>query len=284
MGKKYRDQEYNHENSQEGYKFVVSNGAVTAVAEVEHGFVKNKSIKPKETYSISGNDILKTEREGAYQEVSRYTDANGDGLYLKVSEIKVLNTAGASTGTSLQNTLSRGDSDDWIGQIGSFRATEDHGARADSGTNSQEGYKFVVSDGAVTAVAEVEHGFVENKSIKPNETYSISGSDILKTEREGAYQEISRYTDANNDGLYLKIYETSVVNSVVNTGAAATTPLPQNFPWHDDRYGLGSHIEASYREEHAGGDDLSAYAEHGDDAAVAMVGLAFVPEYRDDWS
>jgi len=95
--------------SQEGYKFAVANGVVTSVTEVEHGLTKAKSIKPYETFTLSGNDVLKTESKGAFQEITRYTDANNDGIYQKVSETKVLNAHAASTSAQPQNDLAHGD-------------------------------------------------------------------------------------------------------------------------------------------------------------------------------
>ena len=46
-----------------------------------------------------------------------------------------------------------------------------HNSSIDSSASYQEGYRFVVSEGALTSLAEVEHGITKSKLIKPYETY-----------------------------------------------------------------------------------------------------------------
>lgn len=69
----------------EGYQFTIANGVVTAVAEVEHGITKAEPIRATETYTVSGSEVIKTESHGLFQEISRYSDSNGDGIYTEVA-------------------------------------------------------------------------------------------------------------------------------------------------------------------------------------------------------
>ncbi len=72
-------------------------------------------------------------------------------------------------------------------------------------------YRFTFSGNAVTEVFEVERGVSERETIDANETYVLlPDGTVRKTETYTSYREIEDYTDANNDGIYLrtaKFYE-----------------------------------------------------------------------------
>jgi len=149
--------------------------------------------------------------------------------------------------------------------------TEVHDSRGSSGVAYQEGYQFAISSGGiVTSVAEVEHGVTRIKTMKPGETYSVSGTDVLKTENKAGFQEITRYTDSNGDGLYQKTTETTLLN-------ADTTTTPVQLA-HDDhmKFGLDSSGQDVLSTSHALGSDgasdetLDAHAQFSvqDDSAV----------------
>lgn len=74
------------QNQQEGYKFSVINGAVTGVFEIEHGTTRAKSMDYNETWTVQANQFIKTEMEHGVTETTVYADANGDGVFSKISK------------------------------------------------------------------------------------------------------------------------------------------------------------------------------------------------------
>lgn len=69
------------------YDFGIVNGQVTQVLKTEHGVTKNERIDAKEeVYTVQGTEVIKTETKAYGQEVTRYVDPDGDGLYAKFSE------------------------------------------------------------------------------------------------------------------------------------------------------------------------------------------------------
>ena len=66
----------------------------------------------------------------------------------------------------------------------------------------QDAYQFTITDGAVTAVFEIENGRAEYERIEANESWSVDGTDVVKTEAEHGQLEISTYSDPDGDGLY----------------------------------------------------------------------------------
>ena len=89
----------------------------------------------------------------------------------------------------------------------------------------QDQYRFNIRDGLVVGVQEWDDGLWKNDRIDANESYTLDGRDVLKTEREYGYNEVTRYHDPENDGLYAKVSETRVSPSTDNS----PTTL-----WHDD--------------------------------------------------
>jgi Ca2+-binding RTX toxin-like protein len=74
------------QSQQEGYKFTVADGAVTGVFEIEHGTTRSKSMEAGETWTLQANQVIKTELEHGVTETTVYADANGDGIFAKVSK------------------------------------------------------------------------------------------------------------------------------------------------------------------------------------------------------
>lgn len=68
------------------YDFGIVNGQVTQVLKTEHGVTKNERIDANEVYTVQGTEVIKTETKAYGQEVTRYVDPDGDGLYAKFSE------------------------------------------------------------------------------------------------------------------------------------------------------------------------------------------------------
>lgn len=166
-------------DSNKGYQFNIVNGTVSAVYEIKNGRSKLKGMDRDETWSVDGGNIIKTEVEHGRIETTVYSDMNGDGIFTKLSKSYVASTV--SNLTSQQSSFS----------------TPVYA--------SQDGYKFDVSDGSVTAVYEIERGIQRLDRIGFNETWTAEGTQIIKTEVEHGITETSIYSDDNGDGIFTKI-------------------------------------------------------------------------------
>ncbi len=101
--------------------------------------------------------------------------------------------------------------------------SENHGATSSSVSTQLEGYQFTIANGVVTAVAEVEHGITKAEPIRATESYTVSGSEVIKTESHGLFQEISRYSDSNGDGIYTEVaHGSSPIVDLVGVTASIT--------------------------------------------------------------
>jgi Ca2+-binding RTX toxin-like protein len=78
-----------------GDQFTIANGVVTTLFKVEHGLTQSKAFEIGETWSVAGNQVIKTEVEHGRTETSTYADLNSDGLFTKISEAFVNNQTGA---------------------------------------------------------------------------------------------------------------------------------------------------------------------------------------------
>jgi hypothetical protein len=74
-------------HSQDGYRFSLSGGAVTNLQEYDDGRWKNEKIDSNETWSFDGTNLLQNEVKRFGVEISTYSDADGDGIFTKVSEV-----------------------------------------------------------------------------------------------------------------------------------------------------------------------------------------------------
>ena len=79
----------------------------------------------------------------------------------------------------------------------------------DSSTHEHKAFKFTIVDGKVTEVFEMEDGVLEAKSIDDDgsETYTVDGTEVVRTEIKTFGTEITRYADVDGDGLYLRVSE-----------------------------------------------------------------------------
>lgn len=70
----------------EGYQFNIINGVVAAVYESSDGHLKQKEMDANDVWAIQGNTVVKTELNHGRVQMTTYADANGDGIYAKVSK------------------------------------------------------------------------------------------------------------------------------------------------------------------------------------------------------
>jgi len=164
--------------NQKGYQFAVANGSVSSVAEVEHGVTKTKYIKPYQTYSVSGADVLKTESKGVFQEISRYTDGNADGIYQKTSEATVLNVGAATTTLQLQKALSHSD---------------------------HMKFDLDVSDQVLSASHVLSNGAVVNEPLNANTQFSVQNGFMVEAVTAGTATRWEIFRDGNGDGIYTEV-------------------------------------------------------------------------------
>jgi len=79
----------------------------------------------------------------------------------------------------------------------------------DSSTHEHKAFKFTIVDGKVTEVFEQKDGALKPKSINDDgsETYTVDGSQVVRTEIKPFGTEITHYADADGDGLYSRVSE-----------------------------------------------------------------------------
>ncbi len=124
----------------EKYRFDIQGDSVLLAYENEHGTWRSETNDAGTSYQVDGADVLKIEAKRYGQEVTRYADSDGDGLYVKLHEQWV----GAATETNvatpqITTPLSHihSDGDDMIAVRGNAAAVG--GAGADC---------FVIREGA----------------------------------------------------------------------------------------------------------------------------------------
>lgn len=151
--------------SSNGYKFNIVNGAVTAVYEVKNGRIKNEGIDHDETWSVDGNNVVKSEWKHGSLQTTTYSDLDGNGVFAKSAEV-----------------------------YGATTRIPQEGYKFD-----------IDAVGTVTAAYEVKHGVAQTQRIATNETYTTQGPDVVKTEFEHGVTQTVVYADTDRDGLFSKV-------------------------------------------------------------------------------
>lgn len=170
-------------DSNKGYKFNISNGAVTAVYEIKNGRTKFEKMDGNEIWSVDGSNVVKTEYEHGRAETTIYSDIDGDGIFTKMSK------SYSNDGLLISNSVT---------------------SQNLNASQSQNGYQFDVVNGAVNAVYEIDHGAKSQQRIDLNETWTIDGVKIIKTEVERGITETSIYSDLDGDGVFAKVSKTYI--------------------------------------------------------------------------
>lgn len=101
---------YEQYDSQDLYTFDIRNGQVLSVFEYENNRLKQEQIDFNESYVLRGQDVFKIEQERGGQEITRYSDLNGDGFFNKVEEFWQSLNAGPSSSTSTSTSTSSNSS------------------------------------------------------------------------------------------------------------------------------------------------------------------------------
>lgn len=148
-----------------GYRFTLTNGAITGVQEMEKGRWQNEKIDRNESWSVTANGVVKTETDRDGTEVTLFTDANGDGVYVEAYSL---------------NRPVAGTLDD------AYRFTFD-------------------AAGTVTSLQEWDDGRWEAERPDRNETWRLQDGLVVKTEIEKGRTEWTIYADSNNDGTWTQL-------------------------------------------------------------------------------
>lgn len=223
-------------DANKGYQFTVLNGVVSAVYEIKNGRVKFEKMDRDETWTVDGANIVKTEAEHGRVETTVYSDIDGDGIFAKMSKSYGTDSSTIANSTTQNLTTSQ----------------------------LQNGYQFDVVDGAVAGVYEIERGYKSQERIDLNETWTIDGANIIKTEVERGITETSIYSDLDADGVFAKVSKSYVAadGSVWSANGSGTDSDDQ---WRgnnsDDHYYAGNGNDRLSSGN--GNDDL--YGADGDD-------------------
>lgn len=114
------------------FKFEIANGQVTEVYELKDGTLKAKSLDDhgRKTYAVDGNDVIRTEIKPFGTEITRYSDVDGDGIYLRVSEQWLVSSNFNGTAPKFTETINYGHTsgDDHIAVRGGENCRGGHGA------------------------------------------------------------------------------------------------------------------------------------------------------------
>ena len=175
-------------NENKAYQFTVVNGQVSAVFEIKNGRAKLKAMEADESYAVEGSSIIKREYDDGRIEKTIYTDDNGDGFYIKVSE--TYEPYSAAQGLSLS--------------LGTLNASQPATPTGVSDA-SLSGYRFAISGDQVTAVYELERGYQKQERIDSHETWIIQAGQVIKTEQEHGVIETTVYADVDGDGVFQKV-------------------------------------------------------------------------------
>ena len=178
---------FDDNGSNKQYKFTIENSVVKAYFEVENGVTEQESIDNRDTFVINGNQITHTQQTSNGPETEVFVDSNGDGFYTRTSQ-------------SNQNGNDDDSNDD--------NENDDNGNDDDSSGNHKV-FKFEINNGQVTGVFELDDGVFEPKSLDDNgrKSYTVSGNDVIRTEIKPFGTEITRYSDADGDGLFVRVSE-----------------------------------------------------------------------------
>ena len=178
---------FDDNGSNKQYKFTIENGGVKAYFEIENGITEQESIDGRDTFTINGNQITHTKQTSNGPETEVFVDSDDDGFYIRTSQ-------------SNQSGNDDGNDDNGGG--------DDNGSDDDSSGNHKV-FKFEINSGQVTAAFELDDGVFEPKSLDDNgrKSYTVSGNDVIRTEIKPFGTEITHYSDADGDGLFVRVSE-----------------------------------------------------------------------------
>jgi hypothetical protein len=108
--------------------------------------------------------------------------------------------------------------------------------------DANKGYQFTVLNGAVTAVYEIKNGRAKFEKMDRDETWTVDGANIVKTESEHGRIETTIYSDINGDGIFAKTSKSyGSANPVIANSSSLISGSDSDDQWrgnnsddHDD--------------------------------------------------
>ena len=181
------------------YKFNIQNGVITGVFEVKNGYIKAKQIDGNGTWTVQGNRIVKIENDHGNIETTIYTDQDGDGFYVKGSELHTL--SGAHVETSSE---SHEDSDDYPDTSNSNHDLASKGSHDDDGNAHRE--HGITSAGTASGgrdededVSDGHDGYEYHRTTEND--HELHGSDMHDSVLIGAHNDDLLVGGAHDDIL-----------------------------------------------------------------------------------
>ena len=139
--------------------------------------------------------------------------------------------------------------------------------------DANKGYQFTVLNGAVTAVYEIKNGRAKFEKMDREETWTVDGANIVKTESEHGRIETTIYSDINGDGIFAKISKSYLPASPITGNSSSLISGSDN-----DDFWRGNNSDDHYDSGHGndilnggyGNDELNG--SDGDDRLNGDVG------------
>lgn len=181
-------------NDNKSYQFTFSGNAVTAVYETRGGRIKQDSIDHDETYVRDGSIVTKIELEHGRQEVTTYSDPDGDGNYMKIGKASLPASSITVSGATI---TSSSEQDQYRFQLGD-------GSFADG--------DLVDANDVITLQYELGRRGWKPDFLDRNESIGVQQLDNTafivssELERSGSW-EFSVYGDVDGDGIWQEILE-----------------------------------------------------------------------------
>jgi hypothetical protein len=98
--------------------------------------------------------------------------------------------------------------------------------------DANKGYQFTVLNGAVTAVYEIKNGRAKFEKMDRDETWTVDGANIIKTESEHGRIETTTYSDINGDGIFAKMSKSyGTVNPVIANSSSLISGSDNDDQW-----------------------------------------------------
>ena len=110
--------------------------------------------------------------------------------------------------------------------------------------DANKGYQFTVLNGAVTAVYEIKNGRAKFEKMDRDETWTVDGANIVKTESEHGRIETTIYSDINGDGIFAKMSKSyGTASPVIANSSSLISGSDSDDQWRgnnsDDHYDSG---------------------------------------------
>ena len=118
--------------------------------------------------------------------------------------------------------------------------------------DANKGYQFTVINGAVTAVYEIKNGRAKFEKMDRDETWTVDGANIIKTESEHGRIETTTYSDINGDGIFAKMSKSyGAVNPVIANSSSLISGSDNDDQWRGNN--SDDHCDSGH------GDDAFTY-------------------------